>query len=342
MKHHEREFFVSMIRSGKVFINHNNLELEIRPITVEQNFKSCQIYKSAYDKAYSEEIMTEDDMDQWMLDNELWTIHDNKKEESLKNDLERLKVEIYNNRENTMMVNNIRKYLRGGELQLSNHLNKKYIYHQNTCEGVASTERLAWIIKNTTYCDDKIYDFEEISLQYVIDEWQSHFLSDTKCRDLARNDPWKSLWIVRDKSHISLFANPQNTELTHNQKNLLIWSQMYDNIQESMECPNKQVIEDDDMLDGWFIVQHKKREKERNEREFENETKNEKIKNASEVYVVSNSQQQTDKINSLNNTQANIIKAQRLAALKRFNSLEEQNLPDQRQNIQMQAARQGK
>jgi muconolactone delta-isomerase len=286
--------------------------------------------------------MTEDDMDQWMLDNELWTIHDNKKEESLKNDLERLKVEIYNNRDNAMTVNNIRKYLRGGELQLSNHLNKKYIYHQNTCEGVASTERLAWIIKNTTYCDDKIYDFEEISLQYVIDEWQSHFLSDTKCRDLARNDPWKSLWIVRDKSHISLFANPQNTELTHNQKNLLIWSQMYDNIQESMECPNKQVIEDDDMLDGWFIVQHKKREKERNEREFENETKNEKIKNASEVYVVSNSQQQTDKINSLNNTQASIVKAQRFAALKRFNSLEEQNLPDQRQNIQMQAARQGK
>jgi muconolactone delta-isomerase len=342
MKHHEREFFVSMIRSGKVFINHNNLELEIRPITVEQNFKSCQIYKSAYDKAYSEEIMTEDDMDQWMLENELWTIHDNKKEESLKNDLERLKVEIYNNRDNTMMVNSIRKYLRAGELQLSTHLNKKYMYYQNTCEGIASTERLSWIIKNTTHFNDKIYNFDEISLQYVVDEWQSHFLSDTKCRELARNDPWKSLWIVRDKGNISLFSNPPNTELTHNQKSLLIWSQMYDNIQESMDCPNKDVIEDDDMLDGWFIVQHKKREKERNEREFENETKNEKIKNASEVYVVSNSQQQTDKINSLNNTQANIIKAQRLAAIKKFNSIEEQNLPDQRQNIQMQAARQGK
>ncbi len=215
------------------------------------------------------------------------------------------------------------------------------MYHQNTCEGVASTERLAWIIKNTTYCDNQPYDFDEISLQYVIDEWQSHFLSDTKCRDLARNDPWKSLWIVREKSNISLFANPPNTELTHNQKSLLIWSQMYDNIQESMDCPNKEVIEDDDMLDGWFIVQHKKREKERYEREFENQTNNEKIKNAGEVYVMSSNKQTTDKINSLNNTQANIIKAQRFAALRQLDSIQEQHLPDQRQNIQMQATRQG-
>lgn len=330
-----------MIRSGKVFINHNNIELEIRPITIEQNFKSCQVYKNAYDKAYSEEIMTEDDMDQWMLDNELWTIHDNKKEESLKNDLERLKIEIYNNRDNTMMVSSIRKYLRAGEFQLSNHLNKKYIYHQNTCEGVASTERLAWIIKNTTYYDNKLYDFEDISLQYVIDEWQSHFLSDTKCRELARNDPWKSLWVVREQANISLFSNSIDFELTHNQKSLLIWSQMYDNIQESIDCPNKEVIEDDDMLDGWFIVQHKKREKERNEREFENQTNNEKIKNAGEVYMISNNQKSTEKINSLNNIQGNIIKSQRFAALKQLDSIQEQHLPDQRQKIQMQATRQG-
>lgn len=342
MKHHEREFFISMIRSGKVLVNHKDIELEIRPITIDQNFKSCQIYKSAYDKAYSEEIMTEEDMDQWMLENELWTIHDNKREEGLKNDLERLKVEIYENRNDPMMVKNVRKYIRAGELQLSSHLNKKYMYHQNTCEGVASTDRLAWIIKNTTYCNDKLYDFEDVSLQYVIDAWQSHFLSDSVCRELARNDPWKSLWVVRDKSNISLFANPINTELTHNQKSLLIWSQMYDNIQESLECPSKEVIEDDDMLDGWFIVQNRKRDAERNQREFENDTQNEKIKNASEVYVLSNNEQHSNKINSLNNGVSNMIKAQRFSAIKKFGSLEEQNLPDQKLNLQTQLARRGK
>ena len=325
-----------MIRSGKVFINYKDIDLEIHPLTFDQSFKSCQIYQKTYDKAYSEEIMTEDDMDQWMMENELWTIHDNKKEDGLKKDIERLKVEIYNARDNITLANSLRKYIRAGESQLTSHLNKKYIYHQNTCEGIAAAERLSWIIKNTTYFNGKLYNFEELSLQYAVDEWQSHFISESKSRELARTDPWKSLWITRESSGSSLFANPPNTELTYNQKNILIWSQMYDNIQESMECPNKEVIEDDDMLDGWFIIQHQKRERDRTEKEFENSTKNEKIKNASEVFVVS-TREKAEKINNMNDMNAKIIKQQRKVALDHYGSLEEQNLPDQKRNMQMMA-----
>jgi muconolactone delta-isomerase len=285
--------------------------------------------------------MTEEDMDQWMMENELWTLHDDKKEEGLKKDIERLKVEIYNARDNAMLASNLRKYIRAGEAQITSHLNKKYIYHQNTCEGIASSERLAWIIKNTTYFNGKLYNFEELSLQYVVDEWQSHFISESKSRELARNDPWKSLWVTRESSGFTLFANPPNTELTYNQKNILIWSQMYDNIQESMECPNKEVIEDDDMLDGWFIIQHKKREKDRVEKEFENSTKNEKIKNAPEVFVVA-SKEKAEKINDMNDMNAKMIKHQRKLALDRYGSLDEQNLPDQRRNIQAMANNQNR
>jgi len=340
MKHHEREFFVSMIRSGKVFISHNNIELEVVPLTLDKSFKSCQVYQEAYDRAYSEEIMTEEDMDRWMLENELWTIHDDKREEGIKKDLEKLKVEIYNSRDNEKLVKNIRAYIRAGELQLSSHLNKKYMYHQNTCEGVASSERLAWIIKNTTYSNNEPYNFEDVSLQYVVDEWQSSFISESKSRELARNEPWKSLWVIRENCGLTLFANPPNTELTYNQKNLLVWSQMYDNIQESMECPNKEVIDDDDMLDGWFIIQHQKREKDRVEKEFENNTQNEKIKNASEVFIVSNDNKKLSKINDMNDPMSKAIKRQRQDVIKKKGYIEDHNLPDQRQNIQMMATNQ--
>jgi hypothetical protein len=337
MKHHEREYFVSMVRSGKVIISHNGVRLQVVPITVDQNFESCQVYKDAYEKSYLDDIMTEDEVHRWMLENELWTIFDDKKEDGLKKDIERLKIEIYNARDNDKLIKSIRAYLRAGETQLTKHVNKKYLYYQNTCEGIASAERLAWIIKNTTYYDNKLYEFNEVSLQYVIDEWQSNFLSDSVCRDLARNDPWKSLWVTRDNSGISLFCNPPSTELTHNQKNLLIWSQMYDNIQESMECPSKNVIEDDDMLDGWFIIQGQKREKERSEREFESETKNEKIKNAGEVFVVTENQDKINKINSMNDPFIKSIKKQRENVVKSHGYVEEQHLPDQRRNIQMAA-----
>ena len=338
MKHHEREFLVSMIRCGKVFIISNNTNLEVRPPTLEQSFQSCLIYKEAYEKAYSEEIMTEEDMNFWMTENELWTPNDDKKEEGIKKDIERLKVEIYNSRSDEQLSKKIRVYIRAAETQLSLHIHKKHIYYQNTCEGVASSEKLAWIIKHTTFKDNKLYQFEDLSLQYVVDEWQNNFVSDSKCRELARTDPWKSLWIIKD-NYINLFANPPNTELTYNQKSLLVWSKMYDNIQESLDCPDKNVIEDDDMLDGWFILQSKKREKERLERELDGDIKNDKIKNASEVYMITKDQNKMKQIDTLNGPVGNMIKNQRNKFIQSKGSVLEQELPDQKQNIQMMATK---
>ena len=128
----------------------------------------------------------------------------------------------------------------------------------------------------------------------------SSLLNDSQIRELARTEPWKSLWIIREKSKIPLFANIDSGELTHNQKNIVIWSQMYDNIQESLECPSSEVINDDDMLDGWFIVQSRKREKEKMQKEFETNTNNEKIKNSSEVFVVASNIDHASKIQALN------------------------------------------
>lgn len=69
--------------------------------------------------------------------------------------------------------------------------------------------------------------------------------------------------------------------MTINQRNLLTWSKIYDNVQESLECPSEKVIEDDDMLDGWFLVQKLERERERVERERESSSS--KSKQASKL-----------------------------------------------------------
>lgn len=338
MKSHEREFFISLIRSGKIFVSKDEIDLEIRPLTIDQSVKSMQVYLDAYDKALSEELMTEDDVSQWMLENELWTHVDDKKVESFNKDIEKLKVEIYSNRTDEKLVKKIRMYLRAGEAQLTSFLNKKHAYYSNTCEGIAATEKLCWILKNSTYYKNKLYDFSNISLEYVTNEFQSSFLSERKLRELARNDPWKAIWIIRGNVSSKLFANPDNAELTYNQKNLIIWSQMYDNIQESMDCPNDDVIEDDDMLDGWFILQRKKREKEKLERELDDNIKSDKIKNANEVFIVPKSDNDIERIDSLNDLQGQVIKKQREAFLTNHidKAIEDHKLPDRQREIQMQ------
>lgn len=338
MKHHEREFFISMIRSGKVFIEHDNKSLVIKPLTIDQSVQSCLVYDKAYKQAMVDGIMSEDEISEWMQENGLWTYKEEEKTEGLKKDLERLRIEIYNNRNDSKLRERIRLYIRAGEKQLGNHLKEKNSFYQNTREGYALSEKVTWIIKHTTYCEGELYDFRDLSVNYVVDEWQSSTLSENTIRELAREEPWKSLWSIRENSNIKLFSINHDEDLTNNQKHLVVWSQIYDNIQESMECPTDEVIKDDDLLDGWFIVQSKKREKERSEREFENSNKNEKIKNSSEVYVVVNPNDKNafEKVNMLNDPITNSIKQQRSQVIKNKGGAYQHDFPDEKQKLQMQ------
>ena len=109
-------------------------------------------------------------------------------------------------------------------------------------------------------------------------------------------------------------------------ENLIIWSKMYDSVNESPDSPSETVIKDDYMLDGWFIVQRKKREKQQSEREFEQT--NQKIAAAGEVYIMANSAEQRDKINNLNDTTSKMIKKQRMATLKAKGSATQDQFKD--------------
>lgn len=338
MKHHEREFFIYMIRSGKVYIEKDDITLIVHPTTIDQNFEACLIYDKAYKQAMIDGIMSEDELNEWMLNNGLWSEEKENASERFKKDLEKLKIEIYNNRTDTKLKERIRLYIRAGEKQYAEHLREKTSYYQNSREGYALSEKVSWIIKNCTYHNSKLYDFKDISLSYVIDEWQNSILSESIIRELAREEPWKSLWSIRENINIKLFNNQNLEELTPNQKHLITWSQVYDNIQESVDCPTEEVIKDDDLLDGWFIIQSKKREKERLEKDFDSQHTNDKIKNSSEVYIVAdpNDKDSIKKINALNDPFAKSIKQQRSELLKNKGFARQHDFLDEKRKMQME------
>lgn len=334
MKQHEREFFICRIRSGKVKIKHEDLTLYILPPTFDIIMESCEVYNEAYEKSYIDGIMDEEENLDFMFEHGLWSYEDEEKLNGLQKDIEKLKIEIYNARKNDKLAKTIRSYLRAGEKQLNEINNKKHQYFSNTCEGIATSEKTSYIIKHTTYKNNKLYDFADLSLSYVMDEYHQSFLTESQCRELARSEPWKSLWIIKDKAGVKLFNNSPDADLTYNQKNLIIWSQMYDNVQESLDCPSKDVIDDDDMLDGWFIIQSKKREKEAAEKEFEEGTKSSKIKNASEVFVMAPNKNKVETINNMNNFHAQMVKKQRFDLLKNKGEVQQHEFADEKLNMQ--------
>ena len=316
MKQHEREYFISVLRSGISTIKHRGFDLKVHTPTIEQACEACQVYADAYDMAYLDEVMDEDEMLDWMESKGLWTEADEERVDGLEKEIEKLRVGIYEARNNEERREHIRKYIRAGESQQIDMVLKMKAYHSNTCEGMAEQAKWEWTIKNCTTLNGSLYDFKAVSLEYVITSYRSSLLGEREVRELARTEPWKSLWVIHERASSPLFMN-RDRELGMDQRNLIVWSKMYDNIQESMDCPSEDVINDDDMLDGWFVVQRKKRDKEKAEAEFEDSTSSDKIKNAGEIFVVTGSTSDADRVESMNDIGATIVKKQREAVMKR-------------------------
>lgn len=337
MKQHEREFFIYTIRSGKVFLPHNII---IYPPTIDIVIQSLQKYDEYYDIALSENIMTEEEMVSWMKTQRLWTSYNDNKVIELQKKIENLKINAYESRLDQKQVNNIKATIRFTENLLNEELSQKNSFLINTCEAIANAEKTSFLIENTTYQNKKLYNFSELFLTQVINYWHNSFLTEQQCRELARNEPWKSIWTTKEKAGIPLFLNSESGELTYNQKNLMIWSQVYDNIQESLDCPSKEVIDDDDILDGWFIVQHKKREKDKLEKEFEASTKNNKIKQSSEVLIMAKNHEIASKIQDINTVEAKQVIKNREKVLEKRGVVKAGEFLDEKNAIRSQGVQQ--
>ena len=341
MEQHERDYFVSRIRSGNYFLHHKGFRLKVVEPTLEELHESNEVYVKSMTASLNDGIKTQDQTLEWMREIEFWTDDDDKKEEGLGKDIETLKVEIFNHRNQEAAREKIRKYLRAAEDQLSKVSLKKLKYHDVTCEGIAFLEKNLFIISRCTFIGDSLYDFSG-DLQHK-DVWMSYrglLCTEKIIRELARTEPWRSSWVLRESSGIPLFA-ANGRELSMDQKNIVAWSSMYDNIQEAAETPAEDVVNDDDMLDGWFIVQKRKREAERTKSELEG-TIGDRVKNSDEIFMMAGSKRDAERIDSMNSLAGKMIKKEREAHIKHSGGLEQHHLPDQKMQIQNQLNQQYK
>ena len=340
MKHHEREYFISKVRSGFYPIDMFNKVGKIITPTVEQEFIINQTYQDCYEKNVNSGINTYEEMLEYSIQNGLWTEKDQEQLDSLIKKVEDFKVAIYE-----FLYKPKEKFHTESLLSLANNeiarlQSKKDQFFSYTCEGLAQVEKFYKYLSLCTYVDGQIYDFSDHSMEFVSGLYYSQILSEKKVRELARNEPWRTLWVLRESNEFSLFAN-QNTELSIDQKNLLVWSKMYDNVQESMDAPPKEVIEDDNMLDGWFIVQDRKRESEKANKDLDSKL-NEKVSNSQEIMLMASNKAEAKKINSLNTTSSQVVKQKRNQLIRQKGAASQLDFQDEQVKLQQQSNEQFK
>jgi hypothetical protein len=340
MNSYEREYFVSRIRAGFYLIKIDNVKVKVLTPTIEDEYLSNEVFMQAFDQARSDDIMTFDETVEWMIDRGLWSQEKDDKIEGLKKDIEKLKVDIFNHRNDIRMRESARALLRAAEKVLTKVQSEKDDLFSKSCEGIAIQEKTMYLFEKSCFVGSEPLDISCIDLSSLYYQYNQLQLSETQLRELARNDPWRLCWYTKD--HTPLFANEKYRTLSNDQKGILIWANMYDNIQESMDCPTEDVINDDDMLDGWFIVQRRKQQHAKAQSELESKTSNDKIARSDEILIMANSKQEAEKIHSMNSVGGEIIRKQRLNTVKARGSAQDLDFQDRKievMNMQRDAQR---
>lgn len=335
------EKVLNRILQGRLRIRVGDLVLFIYEPSREIIEESFDIYDDAREKAYFSGCYLEDEVINLLVENDIWTPRDDKQAEETQKEIERLKVQAFQSFFRKKELATLKRKIRRLESQYVSLKSKRTTLEHLTCDGVAQFARRCWIIAQTTQtADGDKYDFSKIGVKDLLERYSSNTLLQKDIRKVANLHPWRAMW-NSSKKRGDVFGK-SSIELSHDQLTLVTFSQMYDNVYEHPDQPVEAIIEDDDCLDGWFIVQKEKSDKERKSQQAEGML-SEKVAGSQEIMLMAKSQEEAQEIYGLNSASArNIVhsRQEQIRANEGNGNISFKDLADVKQDRMMNAVNQ--
>lgn len=340
-----RELQLHRILAGRIKCVVDSKPIYVGTATPEHQVYAHELYNEVYQTSGFHGVLSEDEMLDLMVDLELWGKEDEVRIEEIPPLMDGAKVELYNAYTGFKDRERPRKILGKLRSEYSSLMNKRNLYYETTREGLASLAKSQYLLCASAQHYDGRYIWSENKInhvsQYIVSQLLAQYAEkvtpDGAIREIARTEPWKTMWYAA-KSEGSCFGVP-GISLSSEQRNLLNWSKFYDNIHENPECPPDVVVDDDDMLDGWAIIQRKKSADDKAKSLTDNTVGN-KLGNANEVFVVVENPDDVARVNALNDPTARVGKRQKLNFIAQRGTVNEEELPEAQQELRMMANRQ--
>lgn len=345
MHYSERESIVNKIVSGITICSYNDIPVIVTEPSLQDKVKANALYHKEYRAAELSGVKKEDELLAILMKTGVWTKAEEDELNRIPKGIEDLKVELYSNYFQYKRSEGVKKSLaslKHIEVQL---LRKREEYKSSTCEGIALSVKNRFLICSSTktmeggnFFIGSLDDYDHDSVDIFIQDYFNQKVNDELIREVSKHEPWRSVWTA-GKYEGSIFGKPASL-LSQEQKMIVIWSKIYDSIYESPECPPEKVLEDDDCLDGWMIINARKREQ---ERQSEHGYKpGDKFAKHDEVFIMTDDDEEgRRRVEQMNSPSALFRKQQRMTALSKSGTIEEQHMPDsqdamRKQMVQMQ------
>ena len=348
----ERELLVARVIAGCVRCRLRDIAGRERVFLLKNpdryhRYVAQEVYQEAFREGELSGLLSEEELLGFLIDEGLWSEDEDTKIKDLEKNLEELKVRLFELQFKQYEQKLARKMLDVTRTELAALSERRHAHDSNTCAGAASIARLRYLIgaslcypNGTPVFRDEESFWKETN--HLIDEafepYVKSRLTEPQVRELARSEPWRSLWASR-KSEGSVFGLA-GADLSEEQKGLITWSSVYDSVLEHPEAPPLSVVEDDDMLDGWLTIQRRRREKDAERSRADALIGSEKIRNSEEIFIVADSATTAQGIEELNDVGARVTKRKRMNLVQARGSVDETEMPDSKLKIQQQVTQQ--
>lgn len=334
MNNRNIEKLVHRILSGKQIIAHKNNLYELRQPSIDLKIESDLIYeKNILDNIYNDFIL-EEDKELYLITNHIISSLHSQILKDTESKLEDAKVRLFSD----FIDLKKRKYHKTHIAALKKTINTLIsVLHSIdflVLENFADNIRHEFIISKTLYYyQTNNLVFNSGNIDYVFFNEIAQILSANiielpTYKIIARSDYWRNYY--SNKNNLFPYSA---IEYTDEQKALMSISSMYEKVYEHPECPDEQIIQDDDALDGWMILQQKQNKKQKQEKGV-NHMMTDKIRNSSEIFLMAgDNKEQARSILDLNSKEGLQKIQNRINAVSGGQSVKESELPDVRQEL---------
>lgn len=285
-----KELLTYRIISGKLRCTTSYGTFYVFSPTAEEKYISQEIYESTYGDAVMDGAYSDEAFPVFLQQKGIWSPMLQAKYDKLISDLENLKVALFN----SFLDSEIRLKMKDAIAKTKREINELYdrlhSYDYVSANGISRMQKQKFLTAMSIYKDGKklfTIDNYWMADTKIIDSISGELLKarlqEEDVRLLARSEPWRTIWFCQ-KANATLF--PCSTvEMTEEQRMLVYWSRVYENIRENPKCPPEDIINDDDALDGWFIVQNKNHKQQSDKEWIESQITNPDIKNSGEIFI---------------------------------------------------------
>lgn len=299
-------YLVHKLLSGKNLFKYNNIEYcQTNPsldIRIEADFLFKETYES---NLFSESFLSQDELRLILLEHKLISFDHDSQTKKLEKKIEDIKVELYKFFKNKNLKTTYKKQIEHYRKILLGFLEKFHCLDFLLLDHFCNKIKFEYILSNTIFYKSNnalVFDFK--NLDYIqFNNITTHIANDElnsldTLKIIAKDPYWKNYW---SSNKSSLFSEPAQN-WSDQQKALVNLSSMYDSVYESMDCPDEDIIDDNDALDGWFIFQKRKRLLEKKEKGVDQLLG--KGKNSGEIFLMANSKEDIQEISDMNSEES--------------------------------------